>query len=78
MATRMAVWPFISWSVMASRTSLVTVRPLRLIHSRFPISTEKVCVAASARKRVQLFPQSPRSPCYAMLCYAMLSRFSRV
>lgn len=49
-ATRMAVWPFISWSVIASLTSLEMAKPLRLIHSRFPISTEKVWGPTSVRK----------------------------
>lgn len=49
-ATRMAVCPFISWSVMVSLISLEMVKPLRFIHSRFPISTEKVCGPESIQK----------------------------
>lgn len=51
-ATRMAVCPFISWSVMVSLISLEMVKPLRFIHSRFPISTEKVCGPEPIQKRM--------------------------
>lgn len=56
-ATKMAVWPFISWSVIVSLTSLEMAKPLRLIHSRFPISTEKVWGATSVQKSWWLFPE---------------------
>lgn len=50
MATKTAVWPFISWSVIASLMSREMAKPLRLIHSRFPISTEKVWGPTSVQK----------------------------
>lgn len=39
-ATNTAVCPLVSWSVIASFTSFAMCKPLRRIHSRFPISTE--------------------------------------
>lgn len=41
-ATSMAVCPFVSWSVIASFMSFAICKPLRRIHSRFPINTEYV------------------------------------